>query len=109
MNITSQFPTSWRCDVVVHRSGGRNDDGDPVPGSDHVLTDCLVARRGTKDPVDRAELTDTAAVLYGPAGADVKSTDTLTVPESHWMAGEYAVDGDPGFWPIGTEVPLKKA
>lgn len=109
MNVTAMFPASWRCDVIVHRTGGRNSDGDPVPSSDHIIGDCLVGRRSTSDPIDRSELTDTSAVMYAPAAADIKSTDTITVPASHWMAGEYAVDGDPGFWPLGTEVPLKKA
>lgn len=108
MNVTSQFPAGWKCTVTVHRSGGRNSDGDPVPPTDHDVSDCLVGRRSTKDPIDRAELTDTAAILYGPGRMDVRSTDTITVPAPHWMAGEYAVDGDPGFWPLGTEVPLTK-
>lgn len=108
MDIIEQFPKAWRCDVTVHRSGGRNADGDPTPGSDHVIQDCLVGRRATEEPVDHSDLTDTLAVMYGPVGADVTSTDQITVPSGHFMAGTYSVAGDPGFWPMGTEVPLRK-
>ncbi len=108
MNITEQFPADWLCEVTVHRSGGYDANGDPVPAQDHNVSDCLVGRRGTSEPQDRTELTDTTAVLYGPAGMDVISTDTITVPAPHGMAGEYTIDGDPGFWPLGTEVPLRR-
>lgn len=106
-SVTAMFPASWRCTVVVSRTG-RNSDGDPVPPSKHDVPDCLVARRSTSDPIDRSELTDTSAVLYAPIGADVISTDQITVPAGHPMAGTYAVDGDPGGWALGVEVPIRK-
>lgn len=109
MSIVAAFPAEWRCDVTVHRSGGRNADGDPVPATDHPVVDCLVGPRSTNEPVDRTELTDTTAVLYHDDPAvDITGTDTLTVPAGHFMAGTYAVEGDPSRWPLGTEVPLRR-
>lgn len=109
MSLTAAFPLEWRCDLTVNRSGGRNEDGDPIPATTHVLADCLVGRRETTDPVDRSDLTESTAVALGPPRADVVSTDTIVVPEGHFMAGSYVVDGDPGFWPLGTEIPLRRA
>lgn len=107
--LTARFPSDWRCTITVRRGGGRNADGDPVPGSEHTIPDCLVGSRSTKEPVDRSDLTESTAVAFAPPRADVVSTDTITVPAGHFMAGEYVVDGDPGFWPLGTEIPLRRA
>ena len=107
-SLTALFPKSWRCDLVVSRSGGRNADGDPVPASTHTIPDCVVGRRETSNPVDRDESAKTTAVAYSGPAADITNTDTVTVPAGHWMAGSYVVDGDPGFWPLGTEIPLRR-
>lgn len=108
MNLIDAFPADWRCDVKVKRGSGRNKDGDPTPAAVHVVPGCMVGARSTSDPTDRSDLTDTAAVLYALPRADFASTDTVVVPAEHFMAGTYAVDGDPGFWPLGTEVPLRR-
>lgn len=107
--LTARFPSDWRCTITVQRGGGRDRDGDPVAATEHTIPDCLVGARATKDPVDRSDLTDSTAVAYAPVRADVVSTDVVVVPEGHFMAGVYHVDGDPGFWPLGTEIPLRRA
>lgn len=102
------YPPEWRCDVTVVR-GGRDEDGNPIPPSRHVVTDCVIGPRATKDPIDRSDVPDTGVTLYGPPRMDVRSTDRIEVPDGHFMPGVYEVDGTPGFWPLGTEVYMKQA
>lgn len=107
-SIPAAFPAEWTCDVVRERGGGRNSDGDPRPVTRTPLTRVLLAPRATTDPQDRSDVTTTTAVLYGAPGLDVTSSDVIVVPETHPMRGRWGVDGDPSFWPLGTEVPLRK-
>ncbi|HEY1176483.1 MAG TPA: hypothetical protein VGF17_10020 [Phytomonospora sp.] len=106
----TEFFDGWKVDVTVKRSGGRDAKGDPIPGSTHTSPDWLISPSESTEPIaDRAEDPSTSAVGYGPARADVKSTDRVVVPAGHWMAGTYEVVGDPAFYPLGTVVGLRRA
>lgn len=102
------IPGSWRTDVVVVRSGGRDKRGIPLPSEEFHRPGVLVAPRATSDPVDRSDVTSSTAVLYD---TDVSfrylSTDRVRVPDGARMAGEWMVDGRPGEWPAGTELGLR--
>lgn len=100
------YPVDWMTTVLIRR-GGRDEDGNPLPTTDHPVPGCMVGPRATRDPVDRSDVTETFVTLYGPPRMDVRSTDVLVVPDDHPMRGKYQVNGDPGYWPSGTEVPLR--
>lgn len=108
MGLIQAFPKEWRCDVTVKRSGGKDANGDPTPTQDIPLEDVLVGPVDSSNPVDRSEFPDTSAVLCGGPGIDIRSTDRVIVPVGHLMNGTYQVEGDPGFWPLGTQVNLKR-
>lgn len=109
MSVTAMFD-GWKTDVLVKRSGGRDAKGDPIPGTEHTVTDVLVVASESSEPIqDRAEDPSTSAVAYGPVGADVRFTDRIVVPAGHLMAGTYEVVGDPAFYPLGTVVGLRRA
>lgn len=111
MSVTSRFPAHWRCTVTVHRPGGRDPKGNPLPGTTHEVPDCLVEMQGS-DEEPRSDAPDTTAWLRGPAGADFASTDQVVVPESDpprlWPSGRFQVTGRPSFGPLGVSVPLKE-
>ena len=107
--IIARFPKSWRTDVIVVRSGGRDAKGNPLPSFEIPVPDCIVAPRATSDPVDRSDVVDGKAVLYRDLGFTFRSTDGIRIPEGALMAGTWAVDGSPGEWPFGTEVGLVRA
>lgn len=116
-NVTSVvqlLPAQWRCTVTVHRSGGRDPRGNPLPGTSHTVANCLISTQSSRDePQSRSEAPDTMAYLYGPAGADFRSTDDIEVPESVpprlWPSGLFHVSGEPDFGPMGVRVPLRRA
>ena len=113
MSITAQFPAHWRVTVKVHRSGGRDPKGNPLPGTTHEVPDCLVTTQSSQDePESRSEAPDTSAYVYGPAGGDFRSTDDVEVPESVpprlWPSGMFHVSGEPDFGPLGVRVPLRR-
>lgn len=107
IDLAAEFP-DWVTDVEV-QSSGRDANGNPVGGPPKTISDALVAPRATDEPLDRTDLTATTAVLYDTAPEVViLSTSRIVVPAGHRMAGTWAVDGDPGPWPLGRETPLRR-
>lgn len=106
MGIVSRFPKSWRTDVTVLRSGGRDVKGNPLPEEELPVADCIVGPRATSDPLDRAEIVSSTAVLYRDPGFTFLPSDRVRVPAGQRMAGTWSVDGRPGEWPHGSEVAL---
>jgi hypothetical protein len=109
MGIVSQFPKSWRTDVVVLRGGGRDPKGNPLPAQEIPVTDCIVGPRATADPLDRSDVVSSTAVLYRDHhddGFGFLPSDRIRVPAGKRMAGTWSIDGRPGEWPLGWEVAL---
>ncbi|WP_280335477.1 hypothetical protein [Nocardia wallacei] len=67
-------------DVIRHRGGGIDDDGNPVEGTDTPLTARAVAPGATAEYVDRGRNGETVeySVYFYPA-ADLTNDDELTV------------------------------
>lgn len=106
MSLLDQYRTT----VVVLRGGGRDNRGNPLPTEDHVVEECLPARRSTEEPIDRSDLTRAEGVLYRRRlDFDFHSSDRVRIPEGTWLTpGVWAVEGEPSRWPAGWEVPLRK-
>jgi hypothetical protein len=111
MGIVRRFPRKWRTDVMVLRGGGRDLKGNPLPVTEIPVQDCIVAPRATSEPTDRADLISSTAVLYRDPDPVFKflPKDRVRVPVTARMAGEWAVDGLPGEWPLGDEVALVRS
>jgi len=109
LSLVKRFPKSWRTDVVVLRGGGRDAKGNPLPSQEIPVTDCLIGPRATADPVDRADVVSSTAVLYRDPGFTFLPADRVIVPAGARMAGTWSVDGRPGEWPYGSEVGLVMA
>ncbi|GAP53711.1 hypothetical protein AHiyo6_02760 [Arthrobacter sp. Hiyo6] len=105
-SLVKRFPKSWRTDVVVLRGGGRDAKGNPLPGLEIPVRDCLVGSRATADPLDHSDVASSTAVLYRDPGFTFLPADRIRVPDGARMAGLWAVDGRPGEWPDGVEVGL---
>lgn len=108
VGITASFPAHWRFVAVVERPGGRDEFGVPLPGTSHVVADCLISTTASEDQV-RSDSPDTTAWVYAPIGADFKANDRVMVPESPlWLHGEFVVTGRPSPTPLGVSVPLRE-
>lgn len=111
MSIVKRFPKSWRTSVIVLRSGGRDVKGNPLPDVEIPKDNCLIAPRMTAEPVDRSDVVVAKPALYrdNEPGFSFLSTDRIRVPEGARMSGDWEVDGLPGEWPMGVEVPLVRS
>jgi len=109
MGIVSRFPRSWRVDVIVIRSGGRDAKGNPLPSQEIAVKDCILGPRATTDPTDHSDVTSSTAVLYRDPGFTFLPADRIRVPVGKRMAGTWSVDGRPGEWPHGWEIGLVMA
>lgn len=85
--------------VTVLRPGGRDNNGDPLPGTKHDIDDCIVYPRqssdgrASDDDDDRGESVIVGLTLLTPAGADIKATDQVRTGDH-----TYDVQGVPGDW-----------
>jgi len=104
MGIVKRFPKSWRVDVVVLRSGGRDANGDPRPEVSMPVKDCLIGPRTTRETGKSSDTVETALSLYRDPDPDFafQSTDRIRTPSGE----EYQVEGKPIVTPLGVEVPL---
>ena len=106
VSLVKRFPRSWLTSVTVLRGGGKDAKGNPIAPMEILVTGCLIAPRATADPVDRADVVSSTAVLYRDPGFTFLPTDRIRVPVDARMAGTWSVDGRPGEWPYGSEVGL---
>lgn len=112
MGVVADFPPEWRVDVTLIRRPGRDARGNP--GKDvgrRPLDGCLIGQRTTSDSGEQSALTSTAVSLYRDPepGFTFEEADQFEVPQGHRMAGLWSVDGRPAEWPMGVEVPLRRA
>ena len=107
----SVLPAEWLVDVVVLRGGGRDPRGNPRPEQRIELAGVAVGWRSTADPVDRDDVTSDFAVLYDETGElDWLESDRVELPaDNRGPRGVWQVDGRPKAWPVGWEVPLRRA
>ncbi|MDN4644926.1 hypothetical protein [Arthrobacter sp. PsM3] len=105
-SLVRKFPKSWLTSVTVLRGGGRDAKGNPLPTTEITVTGCLIAPRATAEPVYRADVVSSTAVLYRDPGFTFLPDDRIRVPAGARMAGTWSVDGRVGDWPHGVEVGL---
>jgi hypothetical protein len=95
----------------VLRGGGRDSRGNPKPETVLHSGRVLIGWRSTAEPVDRSEVTSDQAVLYD-MGRDFEwhGDDRVKIPNDYpGPRGTWQVDGQPKPWPLGWEVPLRRA
>lgn len=104
-------PEDWKTDIIVLRGGGRDSRGNPITPEEIPRKKVLIAPRTTDEPQDWSEVTQGTMGLFDQDRGDgfhYKTTDIIRVPEGARMAGDWAIAGRPGEWPLGVEVPLVK-
>jgi hypothetical protein len=108
--MVSGFPAGWQTPVTLLRGGGRDREGNPKAEERSDTPPVLVGWRSTSDPVDRSEATEDYAVLYDDSFEIAWTpTDRVEIPDGPWPSGTWQVDGRPKPWPLGWEVPLRRA
>jgi len=100
--------------VTVKRPGGRDREGDALPGTTHTIGGCAVYPRTSteQDPTGAAVTVITGRWLIVPFGSDVTSDDRIVLGDGT----EWSVEGDPAPWQSpftgwqpGTQVGLQRA
>ncbi len=81
--------------VTVTRPPDKDRTGDPV-GTDTTFTvdGCGINYQATSENNDRRETVVSTIELLCPPGADIRSTDKVTLPNGR----TFLVDGDPAPW-----------
>lgn len=106
------MPYAYGYTVTVKRPGGRDRYGNPLPGTEHTIDECVWAPRSSVEENDSRATTIVGLTMYGPYGSDIASTDQVELPgdDVPWY-----VEGDPGEWtnpftgePAGFEVNLTR-
>lgn len=107
--IVASFPKSWRTDVTVLRSGGRDPKGNPLPAVEIAVKDCLIGPRSTGEPVPGSNLSSSDMSIYRDPDPLFKflPADRIRVPEGALNSGEWSIDGRSKEFPLGTETPVK--
>ncbi|WP_162933850.1 hypothetical protein [Actinomyces lilanjuaniae] len=107
------IPRWWRTTVTVVSGPGRDREGRLRPGQERVLPGVAVTFSSSEEPRATSTvpgtLTDDQARLYAPPGTVVAPTDRVVVPAGHPLAGDWDVTGEPGSWPLGVVVSLRRA
>lgn len=81
--------------LTITRPAGTNRYGDPLPGTEHSLDDCVLAPGGSSETTDRADQVTTQMTVYTGLTADVVATDRVTLPDgTRWQ-----VVGTPAHYP----------
>ncbi|MFD6068618.1 MULTISPECIES: hypothetical protein [Amycolatopsis] len=81
--------------LTISRPAGTNRYGDPLPGTEHPLDDCVLAPGGSSETTDRADQVSTQMTVYTGLHADVAATDRVTLPDgTRWQ-----VVGTPARYP----------
>lgn len=84
--------------VEVER-GPRNEHGDVVYGLVGTISGCAVAPRASTEVSDNRTTTIVGLTLYGPYGADLRSTDRVILPgPQERKLRTYHVIGEVGQW-----------
>lgn len=113
----ARFPYGFT--LAVHRPPVPAEDryGNPLPGTDHDVTDCAAAPAGSVEMVNGQATVIDRDTVYGPYDADVKPHDTVTIPAGQPIEpGDYQVDGTPArykhpmnAWEAGCVIRLTRA
>lgn len=102
----------WRCDVTVTLAPGRDVDGHVRPGQTLLIEDAPVAPGASEEAgytAPPSEATEDLATVYAPPGTPpIPSTATVTIPDTHLLAGDWMVVGTPKAWGKGRVIALRR-
>ena len=105
------FPEQWK--VSPHRLGDQKRDGwgQPIPG-EYERTELPRALFAPGVSTEDALLSDAvehkAQIFFGEY-VEVSSADRIEVPLPGGAVSQWAVDGHPNHWPMGTVLTLVRA
>jgi hypothetical protein len=105
------------CTITVHRSGGTDRYGNPLPGTNHEVPGCAVAPSGSSEVTGGQATVLDKDTVYAPYDADVQPHDEIEIPPGQPLApGRYQVEGTPARWKspftgreFGTVIQLTQA
>lgn len=85
--------------LTVHRAGGTDRFGNPLPGTSHTIDGCAVSPSGSTELVNGQATVTAEDRVYAPYDADVTAQDEIEIPAGQPIAaGRYQIDGEPQRW-----------
>lgn len=107
MDLLADLPGWWKHDIEVVESPGRDLKGNPQPGTKTVISGCLLAVADTSDLDNLNSDSTLRGRVFIPKGHKVSSTARIVTLSPAPVVGRWAVDGEPIYWPHGTEVRVE--
>lgn len=98
----------FRFTATLLTGGGKDDRGNNLPSTALPITGCLLNPQPKSELDNLSESSETLAVLYFNHRLAIPKNARIITPFESSMPGTWAVDGDPVYWPLGTEVNLRK-
>lgn len=98
----------FRFTATLLSGGGRDDWNNPLPVVETEIPGCLLTPDPKSEIDNRSEESDTTATLHFKGQITVPKNARIRTPIGAPIAGTWAVDGDPVYWPLGVEVNLRK-
>lgn len=97
--------------MIVHKSGGIDDYGDPLPTTDVTVSGVLVDPFGSStEDTDRRNQTVSEVTIYDPSYCAIESSDTVTLNGKRYeVVGEPAQAHSPFTgWSPGQRIQLRR-
>ena len=98
----------FRFTATLLTGGGRDSRGNPLPTFETEIPGCLLTPDPKSEFDNLTEKSDTTASLHFKEHITVPKNARIRTPQGSPIPGEWAVDGDPVYWPLGAEVNLRK-
>lgn len=98
----------FRFTATLLIGGGRDSWGNLLPVTETPLPGCLLSPDPRTELDNLAEKSETTAKLHFKEHITVPKNARIRTPIGAPIAGTFAVDGDPIYWALGVEVPLRK-
>ena len=98
----------FRFTATLLSGGGRDKYGEPLPNVETPLEGCLLSPTPKTELDNLSEVTETKATLYFHHDTKVSKGDRIRTPEGSPIPGLWAVDADTIYYPLVTEVQLRK-
>ncbi|MGQ3385291.1 hypothetical protein [Glutamicibacter sp. TV12E] len=98
----------FRFTATLISGGGRDIYGEPQPTTETPLEGCLLVPAPRTEEELFSDVTETRATLYFNHDAKVSKKDRIRTPEGSPISGTWAVDADVVYYPLVTEVQLRK-
>ena len=107
MDLIQSLPATWKHDIDLVSTPGRDDRGDLIPGVTSRIPGCLLAINDVSDLNNLSSQPSVRGRVFIPRDVAVSSTDKIVTYSPAPIVGKWSVDGPAIHWPMGTEIRVE--